>query len=98
MQDKYYHTSDTLATVIAALGLDAETVIIGCDGNYFQTPDFILLWVGKIPLTYDEDGNALTYAADGANHFNVRPINAYPDLTAVSAMEVAPNTPYSIFA
>jgi hypothetical protein len=97
MQDKYFKTTESKEDIIDALNLDAGNVITGCGGNYFQTPAFILFWVGKIPITDPETGEITGYEADGAEHFNVRPITGYPDLGELDIEEIHPNTPYAVF-
>ena len=97
MQDKYFKTSELKEDIITLLGLDAEGVITGCGGNYFQNLDFILYWIGKIPTIDPETGEVTGYEADGAEHFNIRPIAGYPDLDGLDVTEVTPNPPYAVF-
>ena len=95
MQDKYFKTTELKENIITLLGLDAESVITGCEGNYFQTPAFILYWVGKIPIANPDPEAPIEYEADGAEHFNVRPITGYPDFQGL-ATEITPATPYAV--
>lgn len=97
MKDKYFKTTELKENIKTLLGLDNEGVITGCNGNYFQTPDFILFWVGKIPITDPETGEITGYEADGAEHFNVRPISGYPDFGQADVTEITPSTPYAVF-
>lgn len=104
MQDKYFYTTEQKNNLTAALGLTdldgnpSDNIAVGIDNTYFESAAFILLWVGKIPKTYDDNGNITSYEADGADHFNVRPKTSYPDFGQLTVTEVTPNSPYSIFA
>jgi len=97
MQDKYFKTTESKEDILNALKLDAEDVITGCGGNYFQTPDWIMFWVGKIPIIDPETGEVTGYEADGAEHFNIRPITGYPDFGDADVTEITPSTPYAVF-
>jgi hypothetical protein len=89
MKDLYLKaTSRTaLETFLANNGLTLE-------GNYLQTADFILDWIGKIPKTIDEEGNVIEWFT--SYRFNVRLLTETTLFDGFTHFE--PETPFRMFS
>ncbi len=86
----FYLKTDNKAAVLAELGIEME-------GNYYQDENYIIDWIGQIPIIQDDE---VTGYKEG-DHFNVRVLN--PDFeetfnNLTSAVTVYPEPPYRIFA